>query len=66
MEATRTDPGSLEEALPGGIAHPRAIAFRWTVEDSSLSDAVAHVNNVTYVRWVDRVAELAGEVLGRH
>ncbi|MEE2681338.1 MAG: acyl-CoA thioesterase [Planctomycetota bacterium] len=50
--------------MPAGVEHPRPILFRWRVEETGLSETVAHVNNVTYLEWVDHVAERAGEVLG--
>ena len=47
-----------------GIPHPRARYFEIPVGTANLSTTIAHVDNVTYVRWIDRIAELAGEALG--
>ena len=64
MRFRRTMPAPGGRDLPEEVAHPRPIVFDWTVGLDSLSETVAHVNNVTYLHWVDRVAELAGEALG--
>ena len=64
IRPVRLDVGTIRDSLPEGILHPRPTVFEWTVTSESLSDTVAHVNNVTYLQWVDRIAELAGEVLG--
>jgi acyl-CoA thioester hydrolase len=50
--------------VPAEVEHPRPILFTWRVGENGLSETVAHVNNVTYLEWVDQVAERAGEVLG--
>lgn len=52
------------EQRPPETPHPRALLFTIDVGDDALSSTVAHVNNVTYVAWIDRVAELAGEEFG--
>ena len=49
---------------PTEVEHPRPILFSWRVDERGLSETVPHVNNVTYLEWVDQVAERAGEVLG--
>ena len=46
------------------IPHPRPIYFEIPVGRENLSSTIAHVDNVTYVRWLDRVAEVAGDELG--
>ena len=46
------------------IPHPRPIYFEIPVGRENLSNTIAHVDNVTYVRWLDRVAEVAGDELG--
>ena len=56
--------GTEAAGLHPDIPHPRPMVFEWTVEGTDLSQSVAHVNNVTYLQWVDRVAERAGEELG--
>ena len=61
MQIEETGP---RERMPQGVEHPRPIVFCWRVEAQGLSETVPHVNNVTYLEWVDRVAERAGEVLG--
>ena len=57
-------PTSESTRIPSEVVHPRPILLTWKVGDSDLSETVAHVNNVTYLDWVDQVAERAGEVLG--
>ena len=46
------------------IPHPRPNYFEIPVGAENLSTTIAHVDNVTYVRWIDRIAEMAGEALG--
>lgn len=46
------------------IPHPRPFAMRLVAEADTVSRAVAHVNNVEYVRWIDRAAELHADALG--
>ena len=46
------------------IPHPRARYFDVPVGTENLSSTIAHVDNVTYVRWIDRIAELAGDARG--
>lgn len=46
------------------IAHPRARFFEVPVGTDNLSSTIAHVDNVTYLRWIDRIAEMAGDALG--
>jgi acyl-CoA thioester hydrolase len=45
---------------------PAGIAFwaEMTVPAEGVSDGVPHVNNVEYVRWVDRLAEMATDAAG--
>ncbi len=45
---------------------PAEIAFwaEMTVPAEGVSDGVPHVNNVEYVRWVDRLAEMATDAAG--
>ena len=45
---------------------PAEIAFwaEMTVPAEGVSDGVPHVNNVEYVRWVDRLAEMAADAAG--
>lgn len=56
--------GTSAAELHSEIPHPRPMVFEWRVDGTDLSQTVAHVNNVTYLQWVDQVAERAGEVLG--
>jgi acyl-CoA thioester hydrolase len=46
------------------VPHLRPFAMRLVAEPDSVSRAVAHVNNVEYVRWIDRAAELHADSLG--
>ncbi len=46
------------------LPHPRTRYFTVPVGRDNLSTTIAHVDNVTYVRWIDRIAELAGDALG--
>ena len=57
-------PADASVPTPPGTPHPRALLFTIDVEASSLSSTVPHVSNITYVAWIDRVAELAGEHVG--
>lgn len=50
--------------IPPEVPHPRPMLFTIDVVESSLSETVPHVNNIAYVAWIDRVAELAGGVFG--
>lgn len=49
-----------------GLPVPGRIAFwaEMTVPAEGVSDGVPHVNNVEYVRWVDRLAEMATDAAG--
>ena len=55
------EPGT---STPPGVAHPRPILFTIDVDEGSLSETVPHVNNIVYVAWIDRIAELAGGIFG--
>ena len=55
------EPGT---SMPPDVPHPRPILFTIDVDERSLSETVPHVNNIVYVAWLDRVAELAGGVFG--
>ncbi len=46
------------------IPHPNPYLFDLTIETSQLSGIINHVNNVEYVRWIDRAAELHGDAVG--
>ncbi len=50
--------------VPPGLPHPRPPLLTLQLDEDSLSRSVPHVNNVTYLAWIDRVAELAGEAFG--
>lgn len=52
------DPASLD------IPHPAPFVAEVRPGDADLSQTVPHVNNVVYVAWVDRVAELHADSLG--
>jgi acyl-CoA thioester hydrolase len=47
-----------------GLPERTAFLAEVVVEPVHLSAAIDHVNNVQYLAWVDRVAELHAEVLG--
>ena len=46
------------------IPHPAPFLCDIRIESSQLSRSVAHVSNLEYVRWIDRVAELHADGLG--
>jgi len=56
--------GRLLDGHAFDIAHPRPALFAITVDPSSLSDVIPHVNNVAYLHWFDRAAELHCDQLG--
>lgn len=58
------NPAGTNESIPPGVPHPRPLLYTIEVDSSMLSSKVPHVNNVTFVAWIDRVAELAGERFG--
>lgn len=60
----QVEPAGPDVAPPPGIPHPRPLLYTIDVDGSDLSQAVPHVNNITFVSWIDRVAELAGEHFG--
>lgn len=49
---------------PWEIPHTDPFVCDVRIGDSQLSRAVAHVSNIEYVRWIDRVAELHADALG--
>lgn len=50
------------EAL--GVPHASPFVSSVCAGDTSLSQTVAHVNNIVYVAWLDRVAELHADAAG--
>ena len=55
----RREPPALAGAeLDGIVAHPRPFVCDVVVDDAGISRTVAHVSNVQFVAWLDRVAEL--------
>ncbi|MBL9119828.1 MAG: acyl-CoA thioesterase [Phycisphaerae bacterium] len=46
------------------FAHPRPFVAELIVDATHLSRLVPHANNVEYLRWVDRIAELHADALG--
>lgn len=46
------------------LPHPRAFICTVTPGPEAVSRAVPHVNNIEYLRWVDRIAELHARHLG--
>ena len=57
---------SFTGRAPEDLSVPAGIAFwaEMTVPAEGVSDGVPHVNNVEYVRWVDRLAEMATDAAG--
>lgn len=53
-----TPPASL------AVPHPQPFAMRLVPTAEGVSRSVRHVNNVEYVRWLDRAAELHSDSLG--
>ena len=43
---------------------PQAFTATIRVGDDGISRGVPHVNNAEYVRWIDRIAELATDAAG--
>lgn len=58
---TEADRAALLAHAPG---HPRPFLAEITVADRHLSRLVPHANNVEYLGWIDRVAELHADSLG--
>jgi acyl-CoA thioester hydrolase len=59
------DPGLWERFAPDDRpAHPAPFLAELVVGPEHLSRLVPHANNVEYLRWVDRIAELHAESLG--
>jgi acyl-CoA thioester hydrolase len=54
--------GALVAAL--AVPHPRPFTAELVVDESHLSRLIPHANNVEYLRWIDRVAELHADSLG--
>jgi acyl-CoA thioester hydrolase len=50
-------------ARSAAIPHPRAFLAKLVVTAEDLSRLVPHANNVEYLRWIDRVAELHADHL---
>ncbi len=46
------------------IPHPDPFVCDIRIGASQLSRAIAHVSNIEYIRWVDRIAELHADQLG--
>jgi acyl-CoA thioester hydrolase len=57
-------PRTAREGDPPLVPHPRPFGVRLTPGRLGVSRAVPHVNNVEYVRWLDRAAELHADALG--
>jgi acyl-CoA thioester hydrolase len=56
----------LAEILtPLGSRHPDPFLAEITVAAAHLSRLIPHCNNVEFVRWLDRVAELHAESIGQ-
>lgn len=62
--ADRIQPAAAGTPVPPGVPHPRPMLFTIEIGPEDLSHSVPHVNNVIYLAWIDRVAELAGEAVG--
>lgn len=50
--------------VPAAVPHPRPFRALLVPGSAGVSRAVPHVNNVEYVRWLDRAAELHADALG--
>jgi len=46
------------------VPHPRPFALRHVPDPAVASHGIPHVNNVAYVSWLDRAAELHADALG--
>jgi len=56
-------PGLVPPAS-ASVPHGRPFALRLTAPADGVSRSVPHINNVEYVRWLDRAAELHSDALG--
>ena len=54
---------ALRPPTGSSIAHPRPFGLRLVPSADGVSREVAHINNVEYVRWIDRAAELHADSL---
>jgi acyl-CoA thioester hydrolase len=63
---TEQEIGELPQELlaAAGVSHPRPFLAHVMVEPRDLSATIDHVNNVQYLVWVDRAAELHAETFG--
>jgi acyl-CoA thioester hydrolase len=52
------------DLAPFDVPHPRPFACSLRVGEGLTSNAVGHVSNIDYVRWIDRLAELHADSLG--
>lgn len=52
------------DLAPFDVAHPRPFACTLHVNEGLTSNAVGHVSNIDYVRWIDRLAELHADSIG--
>ncbi|MSR44758.1 MAG: acyl-CoA thioesterase [Phycisphaerales bacterium] len=68
QQSQRTDDGFAIETLQIPMALQVPVRGQFTlalsVGKSSLGATIAHVSNVEYVRWLDRIGELHGDVNG--
>jgi acyl-CoA thioester hydrolase len=65
MSATPLVPDATLLPPPdSAIAHSRPFGLRLVPSADGVSRAIAHINNVEYVRWIDRAAELHADSLG--
>ena len=65
MNSAPLIPDAMLVPPPGSsIAHPRPFGLRLVPSADGVSREVAHINNVEYVRWIDRAAELHADSLG--
>jgi acyl-CoA thioester hydrolase len=61
MLEPRTDPIDL---AAWDVPHPSPRLFDVRIGPDELSNIIAHVSNIEYVRWLDRAAELHADSLG--
>jgi acyl-CoA thioester hydrolase len=57
-------PATVFDAAAWDIPHQAPFLCQLHVDHSLVSRAVPHVNNIGFVQWVDRVAELHADSLG--
>ena len=49
---------SMPESIESAIQNPFTLSL--TVSQENLGSTIAHVSNVEYLRWIDRISDLHG------